>query len=120
MKRGGYLPRRTPLRSTSPLERRTPLRVVGKKVRRDRHEMKATRPIVEARSGGICEAPFFPHVCTSVATEMHHRKRRSQGGDNSPENIAHLCSNAHARVHAFPAEAYAVGLLIPNLIGVAS
>lgn len=42
----------------------------------------------------------------------HHRKRRSQGGDDSPENIIDLTPEIHELVHRNPALAYEHGLLV--------
>lgn len=94
MKRGG------------PLQRRSALRKVGKKGKRDAAELKAAQGLLHARSGGVCE--FCSH---RPAVHAHHIKRRSQGGDNSQWNLAHLCAHCHGWVHDHPAEAVKVGLL---------
>ena len=41
---------------------------------------------LEIRSFGMCEGCGLRR-----ATEIHHRKFRSRGGDNSIENLLHLC-----------------------------
>ena len=69
---------------------------------------KAQRITLGVRSGGHCE------IChTAVATNWHHRKNRSQGGDNSLSNAMHLCGSGstgcHGRVTENPAEAYEFG-----------
>ena len=44
------------------------------------------RELVIARSGGLCE------ICGKFrATEIHHRKHKSQGGSDRPENLLHVC-----------------------------
>lgn len=44
------------------------------------------RALITARSGGVCEG------CGAArATEMHHRRFRSRGGDDSADNLLHLC-----------------------------
>lgn len=49
-----------------------------------------TRPAVEGRSGGICEA------CGAArATDKHHRIPRSLGGGWHPSNILDLCRICH-------------------------
>lgn len=48
------------------------------------------------------------------AVHKHHRKMRSQGGDNSPENIVDLCLECHGWVHANPAAAYESGWLVKS------
>lgn len=83
----------------------------NKKAARDRIELRASKAEVLLRSRGRCEAGDFPHDCEGLATQFHHLRRRSQGGSNDPENLVHLCTPAHMRVHAFPAEAAAHGLL---------
>ena len=81
MKRGGQLKRVTPLASTSglsrsPRERRAP---------RDTGPSPAVRKLVLERDGHAC-------VCCGVSIDgrpysLQHRKRRSQGGDNSASNL---------------------------------
>lgn len=94
MKRGG------------PLQRRSALRKVGKKGKRDAAELKAVEGPLRARSEGVCE--FCSH---RPASDKHHIKRRSQGGDNSLWNLIHLCAICHRWAHDHPAEAVKVGLL---------
>ncbi len=66
-----------------------------------------TRPVVRERSNGVCEK------CDRArATEMHHRKNRSQGGLWHPANIVHLCSLCHVEVTCQPAEARECGFAV--------
>ena len=44
----------------------------------------------------------------------HHRKRRSQGGDDSPTNILLLPQEVHAWVHDNPDKAYELGWLVKS------
>ena len=46
------------------------------------------------------------------AVHTHHRQRRSQGGDNSPENLVKLCLDCHVWVHDNPKDAAAAGWLV--------
>lgn len=87
------------------------MRRVGKKMTRDRRELIESKAQVLLRSKGRCEAKALPHVCEGLASQFHHVKRRSQGGDNSPENLVHCCTPAHMRIHAMPDLAKAAGLL---------
>lgn len=48
----------------------------------------------------------------SFRTEAHHRRIRSQGGDDSDENLILLCQQHHTWVHAHPTEARDMGLLL--------
>lgn len=51
-----------------------------------------------------------------IEYSLHHRKRRSQGGDNRPSNLVALCghgtSGCHGAVHSEIARARLVGLLL--------
>lgn len=89
------LVRRTPLRSVAPLKAKRP--------GRSKAEVSG-RALVRARSGGRCE-----RNCLAAATEYHHRKFRSQGGDWSPANALHLCSAHHQWITEHPAASYANG-----------
>jgi 5-methylcytosine-specific restriction endonuclease McrA len=72
-------------------------------------ELNEVRPLVQARSGGSCECGTG---CGLHAEVVHHRLRRSQGGTNALENLAHLSGPCHRRVHNEPAWSYANGLLL--------
>jgi 5-methylcytosine-specific restriction endonuclease McrA len=56
------------------------------------------------------------HGTRGVDYSLHHRKRRSQGGDNSPANLVSLCGHGtagcHGWTHAEPELARDVGLLV--------
>lgn len=56
-----------------------------------------TRVAVQERSNGVCE-----RCDLARATEMHHRKNRSQSGQWHPANILHLCSLCHVEITAEP------------------
>ncbi len=67
------------------------------------------REAVFTRAGGLCE------LCgerLSPLWDWHHRKRRSQGGEDSVSNGVALHPLCHRRVHGHPAWAEAVGFLI--------
>jgi hypothetical protein len=62
--------------------------------------IKKARELLYARSNRACE------MCDRArATEAHHRKNRSQGGDWSPENLLHVCHSCHVHVTTNPAAA---------------
>jgi hypothetical protein len=44
----------------------------------------------------------------------HHRKRRSQGGDDSPVNVIGIPQALHDWIHANPEKAYETGLLVKS------
>lgn len=87
--------------ATPGLRRRTPIRQQSTRARRHAAEWRVAREVAYRRSGGWCE------VCGTAITrdayEAHHRKLRSQGGDDRPENLLALCPGPagchHARVH---------------------
>lgn len=51
----------------------------------------AIREAIPNRSGGICEC-----CCKQRATDMHHRKNRSVGGEWTPANILYICRICHS------------------------
>ena len=51
-------------------------------------------------------------VCGARSVHLHHRKRRSQGGPDTADNLLAVCLDCHERIHANPADSYASGLLI--------
>lgn len=57
----------------------------------------AIRRQVEYRSDGCCEAGI-PGTCDYSANQMHHRKARSQHGENSAENLLHVCFPCHRAI----------------------
>lgn len=74
------------------------------------------RRIVHRRADQHCER------CGRVIREqefasIHHRRRRSQGGQNTPENMTLLhgsgVTGCHGWVHAHPADAMKEGFLVP-------
>ena len=48
------------------------------------------------------------------ALHKHHRKLRSQGGDDSPENLLEVSPEMHHLIHQNPAVAYRHGLLVKS------
>lgn len=72
------------------------------------NEQKA-REVVKARSEGRCE------VCwRAPATDMHHRKNRSQGGECAPENLLHLCHEHHMWITVNPKRAHEQGWTVAS------
>lgn len=72
----------------------------------------AVKASVWARADGGCEAAeHFPDVPCWGRFEFHHRLRRSQGGQDTVENLLHTCVTHHARIHAFPQWSRDRGLL---------
>jgi predicted RNA-binding protein YlxR (DUF448 family) len=68
---------------------------------------------VLARTDGRCAYVDGEASCYEQATEIHHRKLRSQGGTNEVENLVPLCRfHHHDVIHANKVDAYAEGWLI--------
>jgi 5-methylcytosine-specific restriction endonuclease McrA len=66
-----------------------------------------TRRLVALRSDDVCEG-----CGKAQATEIHHRQFRSRGGDNSLENLWHVCgwgnhTGCHGTAHS--AEGHELG-----------
>lgn len=61
------------------------------------------REYVKARADGICEGCAEPAPFTSTTGEpylqTHHIHELSDGGSDTPENVAALCPNCHYRIH---------------------
>ena len=76
-------------------------------------DMKELREIVYSRCGGYCEK------CGGGLPEgwaLHHRKLRSRGGKDTPDNCVALHHNCHNlasySVHNNPAEAERTGFMV--------
>ena len=67
------------------------------------------RDEVRERSGGNCEARMI--VCTGRAQHIHHKLMRSQGGENTQENMIAVCLRCHHQIHMNPKDSYAHGFL---------
>jgi len=96
------------------LERRRPLaRGRGLSVERDAEldVPPATRDLLRQRSRGRCEAARYAAGCTQAATDVHHRKRRRDGG-HAIANLVDLCRACHRWAHDHPAEARDLGLIV--------
>lgn len=78
---------------------------------------KETVDAVLARDGGKCMSCGDP-LCgrRGIEYSLHHRKRRSQGGDNRKSNLVSLCghgtSGCHGFVHSEIARARQAGFLL--------
>lgn len=64
---------------------------------------------VHERAAGYCELCGLP---LHGKTDLHHRKLRSQGGADSPENLVVAHHQCHMDVHANPARSYEHGHLV--------
>lgn len=82
----------------------------GSGKRHESPELSASRLIVKSRSGGRCEIVHLG--CTGWVEHVHHRRRRSQGGTDDPDNLLGLCRIAHEFVHANPELSFQRGWLL--------
>jgi hypothetical protein len=71
---------------------------------------QASRDLLAARSGGVCEVQA-PGPCTHTATDFHHRQRRREG-DHSVTNAIHACRRCHRLAHDRPELARAFGWIV--------
>lgn len=92
MKRGGPIPRRTPLRSSAP----SPRDAKPKSKPGSAAGVNEARRLAKARSGGFCEIRMVG--CYGPATDWHHRQLRSQGGKWEVRNGIHACRFCHEAV----------------------
>jgi hypothetical protein len=75
------------------------------------------RAEIEARSAGFCEAAI-PDVCLGTAQSAHHRRKRSQGGQWTSDNLIHVCGSGttgcHGWIEAHPHLALERGLTLAH------
>ena len=75
-----------------------PMKKMGAKMKKDLRELRAVKPQLLERSHGVCEVCFSARA----SGHPHHIQRRSQGGDNSLENLLDTCDPCHRRIHDNP------------------
>ena len=103
--RGGWLARRTPLRSVSAKrakvqqQRRTMVR-----------EELARRELCEA--GAMIRFGGYRSLCAGLAVDLHEPLTRARGGSIlDPANTVAVCRSCHDWIHDHPKAAAEVGLL---------
>lgn len=80
-------------------------------IRLGRKDYRDLVRLVFARAGGICEeADAKGKRCNARADDPHHVVFRSQGGDDSAENMLALCRVDHAARHG-------IKIIVPSRIG---
>lgn len=76
--------------------------------------MPNARALVRTRDGHWCQRCGCSIV--DVPSSLHHRKLRSQGGQDTPDNMIRLCGTGtlgcHSVVHANPAVSRSQGLIV--------
>lgn len=119
MKRGGPLPRRTPLRTRRPLAhrggplKRSPINPVSDRRRGERDERQEVREQAMRAAGFKCSgAEVVPEVKCWGPLDVDEVVPRGvrPGGHLDPSNVQVLCRLHHEWKHAHPQEAAARGL----------
>lgn len=105
MKRGPAPKRRKPLVAKTGL-RRGPMK---RKRRKASPLLKQARRLAVERAEGLCEARWAG--CAGRGEHAHHVRRRSQGGDDTVDNLLMVCHRCHGEIHANPALAAKKGHL---------
>ena len=90
--------------------KRTPLKRTGIKRTKTKPVPKQVYADVLARDMG-CRAAGVIRIPCAGRIDPHHVKRRSQGGQDTVENLISLCRAHHDWVHAHPDESYQLGFL---------
>lgn len=102
------LRRLTPLRGGRPLDRTTPLARRSKRQAKRDQAYAVVRVQALIRDGGRCQR----YGCCAEATDVHHRRGRVGADLTDLELLVSLCRACHDEVHANPAWAYRVGLML--------
>lgn len=87
-----------------------PRRSTRQRFNRPRRVPPAVRRQVAARARGLCEARWSPD-CMTGGVHAHHRRRRSQGGQDTVSNLLWVCTPCHLLIHDEIAEAVSRGFL---------
>ena len=99
MKRSGAITRRTPLKRSAPKrQRRTGLD-------------SDVRTSVFLRDKGCKGRELIPDLSCWGKLDPHHILRKSQGGQDTPDNLVTLCRAHHDWVHGNPESSRNLGLL---------
>lgn len=97
-----------------PIRKPTPRVKVPKPLRSKPHVIPSSvRETVLEAAGRVCEWCEVP----GGALDCHHVVRRSQGGNDQPNNLRAVHRICHSFIHEHPAEAKGRGFLAPNTIG---
>lgn len=83
--------------------------LLKRKASTSKREERVGRKLTAQRSGSRCE------VCLRArATDVHHRKNRSQGGTWDAANLMHLCHLCHGVITNNPRVAITQGWTVPS------
>lgn len=64
------------------------------------------------RADAECEAMIPQARCSWYGTDVHHRKKRSAGGEHSLDNALWVCRGCHQYLEDHPAWSFERGLLV--------
>lgn len=87
-----------------------PRRSTRQRFNRPRRVPTAVRRQVAARARGLCEARWSPD-CMNGGVHAHHKRRRSQGGQDTTQNLLWVCTPCHLLIHDRIEEAVTRGFL---------
>lgn len=91
------------------------MRAMSAKRRQSSTRMGKVRPLLNERAAGCCERCGDPLRLNDDGTsyfEAHHRLERSQGGDDSIENLWAVHPICHQHIHSHPASSRPLGYLL--------
>lgn len=103
--------KRSPLKRKTAIKRNTPLKAVSKKRRGQRGVPQEIYAAVVLRDRSCIAERLVPTLNCWGRLDPHHKQRRSQGGEDTIENLVLLCRAHHDWVHANPAASLKLGLL---------
>ena len=97
--------KRTPIKRKTELKRGKPIKKRVKPVAKDVYAQ------VLARDGGCVARPLVREVQCRGRIDPHHALMKSQGGQDTLEDLIAVCRAHHDWIHANPARSYELGLL---------
>lgn len=106
--------KRTPLRRGQPPRRTGRPKPVSSRRAEENEERRDVRLLVNARSGGWCEACWVlrPGLEPLPASDLHEILTRARGGSiTDPANLLHVCRPCHDWITANPRPAAELGLV---------
>lgn len=103
--------KRTPLKRKTELKRGEPIRRGQPIKKRVKVVPKGIYAQVLARDGGCVARALVPDIRCHGRIDPHHALMRSQGGQDTLEDMIAVCRAHHDWIHANPARSYELGLL---------
>lgn len=102
----------------SSLTRRTRLKPVSDRRRKRDVAYPSSRQAVYERADGMCEARYAGD-CAGGGHQVHHLAGRVGKDPHRLSNLLLVCRACHEMIHAWPEEAYRLGLMVRRNGGVA-